>query len=159
MRLPTLQSLEELSIVTAVAAIGLLVGCGATGGGNAGPGITCSCSGSGPSPGAENRVHIGNMGNLPGIKVVLTTGSQTCTINELLVTPPDEGLELDQCVMDTHVGDEISIAATTTTAQGASAICIVDPASLDSGMSTNPQTFADVFIQPVTVVCGTGFAF
>ena len=155
MRLSTLQSFKELSLVTGIAVIGLLGACGAAG---SGPGITCRCSGSGPIEDTANRVHISNISNLPGIKVVLTAGSQTCTINELIVTAPDaEGVELDQCVMAAGVGEEIEIAATTTTAQGASAICIVDPSSLESGMSTNPQTFASVFAPPVSVVCETGF--
>ena len=160
MRLSTLQSFQEVSLVAGIALIGLLVGCGAAGGGSGGggPGITCSCGGGGPSPRTQNRVHISNGSNQPGIRVVLTAGSQTCTINELIVTAPGDGIELDQCLVEAGIGDTVDIAATTGAAQGAAAACVVDATSIVPGVSEEPQTFAGVFIQPVSVVCALGFA-
>jgi hypothetical protein len=132
---------------------------GGGGGGGGGDGVTCNCTGSGgPSSGTDNRIHISNISNQAGIQVVLTAGDQVCTIDQLIVSDPSGGIELDQCVMNVGVGDAVTIAATTAAAVGGAATCVVDATAIVPGLS-GPQTFANVFTQPVSVMCDLGFAF
>jgi hypothetical protein len=133
---------------------------GGGGGGSGGSdGRTCNCNdSSGPSPDTDNRIHISNISNQARIQVVLTAGDQVCTIDQLIVSNPSGGIELDQCVMNVGVGDAVTIAATTEAAVDGAATCVVDATAILPGLS-GPQTFASVFAQPVSVVCESGFAF
>ena len=79
---------------------------------------------------------------------MLTAGEQVCTIDQLIVSAPSGGIELDQCVMNVGVGDAVTIAATTAAAVGGAATCVVDATAIVPGLSER-QTFASVFAQPV----------
>lgn len=179
MRLSKLQSFRGLSLLIGIAAVGLVGGCGqgegATGGGGgtggatggaggggtggvSGPcsttGVTCTCNF--VSPGNCNRVHIGNLNEQAGITVVLEAGLQRCTINQLIVNEPG-GIELDQCLMNIAVGDEVVITPALAAQPGDAATCRVNSDANVPGLPGELQTFAEVGGQPVAAGCGVGF--
>jgi hypothetical protein len=88
--------------------------------------------------------------------VVLRAGEQVCTINELIVNAAGD-IELDQCLMNIGIGDEVEISPLVAASVGNAATCSVNNDAAVPGLAGELQTFASVFDQPVSVACEQGF--
>jgi hypothetical protein len=104
------------------------------------------------------------LNNQPGITVVLTVPSpggndtrQVCTIDELIVDPQGQGIELDQCLMNIGIGEDVHIGARAGIVGTEGADCVVSDAANVPGLEPELQTFASIVAQPLSVTCDTGF--
>jgi hypothetical protein len=88
--------------------------------------------------------------------VLRGTDQQVCTINELIVNAAG-GIELDQCLMNIGIGDEVEISPLVAATVGNAATCGVNNDAAVPGLGGELQTFASVFGQPVSVACEQGF--
>ena len=120
-------------------------------------GVTCSCTPQTNSNIGCNRVHVDNINNQPGIEVVLISDTQTCTIDELIVNT-GSGIELDQCLMNIGIGEDVEIVPEVAGMLWPGATCRVNDVANVPGLE-ELQTFASVFDDAFATVvgCDTGF--
>lgn len=125
---------------------------------SAGPGAGCNVNGTGTTN--DVRFQVVNAGDVPGITVALSIGSDMCIIG-LPTSVPNVGIELGQWLTMAGIGTTVDVDASMGGSAFPTTMCTVTAqAFVPNGTEDAGQAFIGVFsngAQITSVTCDIGF--